>query len=369
VKTRHPSPNTDFDSVLEFCLGEIRVGRLTRDECLERYPDLATRLQPLLKVAAVAMAAPSLSMRSAARDALERRLRTRMAELPAPRNVPDRPRLTAMRWASIAAAVVVLAAISSGTIAVAAASLPGDLLYPVKRWSESVALQTTSDATRVYLHLEWAERRLTEFRSLTARGVVDVTLLDEFGAETTAAIAASDALGEPLRIKALSQVAAIHTTAIEVVSSVRDRAPEDVLTGLDGALAALASIRENALRRLPPTPTSGPTATGTSSPTPTPAPILPESTVASESSTPPGQGTSGGGLTKTPPGQGTPGGGLTKTPSGQGTPGSGLTKTPSGQGTPGRGLTKTPSGQGTPGDGPPNPPPKHKPKPTKTPKP
>jgi len=363
MKTRHPSPNTDFDSVLEFCLGEIQVGRLTRDECLERYPELAARLQPLLKVAAVAMAAPRLAMRSDARDALERRLRSRLAELPAPRNVPDRPRLTAMRWASIAAAVVVVAAISSGTVAVAAASLPGDLLYPVKRWSESVALQTTSDATRVYLHLEWAQRRLTEFRSLTARGVVDVTLLDEFEAETTAAIAASDTLGEPLRVTALSQVAAIHTTAIEVVSSVRERMPEDALAGLDRALAALTAARQSALNRLPPTPTSSPTATGTSSPTPTPAPILPESTVASESSTPPGTG-----LTKTPAGQGTPGGGLTKTPSGQGTPQGGPTRTPPGQGTPGRGQSVTPPGQGTPG-GPPNPPPTHDPKPTKTPKP
>jgi len=341
MKTRHPSPDTDFDSVLEFCLGEIQVGRLTRDECLERYPDPAARLQPLLKVAAVAMAAPRLAMRSAARDALERRLRSRMAELPAPRRTPVRPRLAARRWVSVAAAAVVVAAISFGTAAAAAASLPGDLLYPVKRWSESVALQTTSDATRVYLHLEWAQRRLTEFRSLTARGVVDVTLLDEFEAETTAAIAASDTLGEPLRVEALGQVAAIHTTAIEVVSSVRERMPVDALAGLDRALAALTAARQSALNRLPPTPTSSPTATGTSSPTPTPAPMLPESTVGSESFTPPGQGT----------------------------PGTGLTKTPAGQGTPGSGLTKTPSGQATPGGGPPNPPPTHEPKPTKTPKP
>jgi len=341
VKTRHPSPNADFDSILELCLGEIQAGRLTLDECLKRYPHLAARLQPLLKAAAIAMTAPRLAMRSAARDALERRLRSRMAELPAPRRTPVRPRLAARRWVSVAAAAVVVAAISFGTAAAAAASLPGDLLYPVKRWSESVALQAARDATRVYLRLEWAQRRLNEFQALTARGVVDVALLDEFEAETTAAIAASDTLGEPLRVEALGQVAAIHTIAIEVVSSVRERMPEDALAGLDRALAALTAARQSALNRLPPSPTSSPTATGTSSPTPTPAPILPESTVASESSTPPGQGT--------------PGGGLTKTPSGQGTPGSGLTKTPSGQATPGGGL--------------PNPPPTHEPKPTKPPKP
>ena len=367
MKTRHPSPDTDFDSVLEFCLGEIQVGRLTRDECLERYPDLAARLQPLLKVAAVAMAAPRLAMRSDARDALERRLRSRMAELPAPRRTPVRPRLAALRWVSVAAAAVVVAAISFGTAAAAAASLPGDLLYPVKRWSESVALQAARDATRVYLRLEWAQRRLNEFQALTARGVVDVALLDEFEAETTAAIAASDTLGEPLRVEALGQVAAIHTTAIEVVSSVRERVPEDALAGLDRALAALTAARQSALNRLPPSRTPSPTTTATSSSIPTPT--LTESPDASESPTPPGQGTPGTGLTKTPAGQGTPGGGLTKTPSGQGTPQGGPTRTPPGQGTPGGGQSVTPPGQGTPGGGPPNPPPTHEPKPTKTPKP
>ena len=172
------------------------------------------------------MAAPRLAMRSHARDALERRLRSRMAELPAPRRTPVRPRWAARRWVSVVAAAVVVAAISFATAAAAAASLPGDWLYPVKRWSESVALQAARDATRVYLRLEWAQRRLNEFQALTARGVVDVALLDEFEAETTAAIAASDTLGEPLRAEALGQVAAIHTTAIEVVSSVRDRALE-----------------------------------------------------------------------------------------------------------------------------------------------
>jgi len=137
---------------------------------------------------------------------------------------------------------------------------------------------------------------------------------------------------------------------------------------------------------LTPSPTSAipvalPTATSTRTPTQTftltSSPAAPTGTLTQTAATPTPLRSPTLTLTEFPldsesptsPDQGTPGGGLTKTPAGQGTPTGGPTRTPPGQGTPGGGLTKTPSGQATPGDGPPNPPPTHEPKPTKTPKP
>jgi hypothetical protein len=385
MKTQQRPPITDFDSVLDFCTCEIQAGRLTPSECLELYPDLVMRLQPLLKAAVTFTGVPRVTLRPEARDALEQRLRSRMAELPKPRNARSRrqPSLI-VRWAAIATTVLLAIGVAgAGTVAAAAGSLPGDALYPIKRWSESVAVQFADERVQAQLHLEWAQRRLDEFQTLAVRGVVDVTLLDAVAAGMDTAIVASDVLDESSRVAALTRAADLHAVAIEVVSSVRDRAPVAALAGLDRALIALNDARDRALNRLPPPPTPNRPPTHTPQPTRTLTPTPTSRPTESATPTPPGQGTPGGGLTSTPPGQGTPGGGLTRTPPGQGTPGGGLTSTPPGQGTPGAGLTRTPPGQGTPGGGlteqppdqgppgggPPDTPPGQEPKPTKEPKP
>ncbi|HLF27432.1 MAG TPA: DUF5667 domain-containing protein [Anaerolineae bacterium] len=364
----HP-PVTDFDRVLDFCLDEIRAGRLTPDACLQQFPQLRGQLEPLLKVAAPFAHLPRPAMPSAARAALEQRLRARLVDLPAPRPAPRPSRSSFPRWLPIAAAVSFAILIAgAGTVAAAANSLPGDFLYPVKRLSESVAVQLASEANQADLHLAWAQRRLTEFETLSDRGVVNVTLLDEAVTESQQAILASDALGETQQTAALAQAEAFYTSAISIVSSVRERAPETALAGLDQALDALRVGLASAIDHRPPLPNDEPTPTSTPTPTPTPTPG-PSSTstdLPGEENTPtPGQGTPGRGLTKTPdeaeptpgipsptrtpPGQGTPGGGLTQTPDeGEATPGiPAPTRTPPGQGTPGGGLTQTPPPQDT----------------------
>jgi hypothetical protein len=236
------------------------------------------------------------------------------------------------RWATVAAAlIVIVGVVGASVVAAAGGSLPGDVLYPIKRWSESVTAQFASQPARVDLHLAWAQRRLDEFKELAGRGVVEVALVDDLTTETKEAVASSAGLGESAQASTIERATELHTSAIEVVSRVRERAPEAARAGLDRALSEL----EDAIEHGPP----GPKATPTPGPTRTPRPTR----------------TSQPGLSPTP------------TPQGQGTPGSGLTQTPSGQGTPGSGLTNTPPGQGTPG-GPPRTPPGQD-KPTKTPKP
>lgn len=353
---RNPLPS-DFDGALAFCLDGLAVGRHTLPECLDLYPLLAERLRPLLTAANAFVGVRRLSMPPVQRDALEQRLRSRLAKLPAPRGTVSRGRPMWVRRLSVAAAALVVMVLAGvGSIVAASGSLPGDALYPVKRWSESVSLQFAGTSSKAEFHLQLARRRLEEFEALSTRGVVVVSLLDDFQAEAQAAFAAMGTLPTDRRDEALTRVAALAARSLDVVSD----AQAGVELGLDGVLAAISSLREDALRALEALPTPESTETATPTYTPTPTPSFTPST--SPSSTPPGQGTPGGGLTQTPSGEGTPGGGLTATPPSEGTPGGGLTGTPPGQGTPGGGLTPTPPGQGTPGGG-------QTPKPSKTPKP
>lgn len=297
-------PNTDFDSMLEFYLNEIQAERLTRSECLRRYPELATQLAPLLHAAESVVRVPKASMRSEARDALEQRLRERMKSLSAQRRTTrdiGRFRLSLMRWVSVAVTLaVIFGLVGASTVAAAAGSLPGDFLYPVKRWSESVSVNVASDdVVRAGLHLDWAQRRLNEFEILSARGRVDHLLLIEVEAEVQAALVANDVLPESQRVRAFSRIVTFNTSALEVVASVRESAPPAAADGLAAAMSALMEARDAAFQQLPtiePSPTSTlthePPDEGATS-TPEPSPTL----------TPPGRGTPAGGPPDNAPGQ------------------------------------------------------------------
>ena len=365
--TQHDPASHDFDGVLDFCLTEMRAGRLTLAASLKRFPEHAARLEPLLRAAQPVLSIPRLSMPSTARDALEARLRAHMRTLPAPRAARRTPPLRAIRWASLTLASVGLAVLVSVSVfAASTGSLPGDTLYPVKRWGESTAVQFADDMARAGLHLEHAQRRLHEFEALSSRGDVEVALLSEFEAAASSAIETSRALAEPQRTAVLSRAASLSQDAIEVVA----RVPPSQATQfeLGAASSRIANLRASALSLLPasatltPTATHTPSATATSTPSLSPTPLS-SATPVGTSFTPGAPGTStstpsapGTTIRPTPLGQGTPQGGLTKTPVVP-TPRS----TPPGQGTPGGGLTNTPSGQGTPGgDNPPT-----KPRPTK----
>ena len=67
------------------------------------------------------------------------------------------------------AAVVTVVLLGGAAVAASGSALPGQLLYPVKRATERIELLlNTSPASRARLHLEFAQRRLTELSDLLA---------------------------------------------------------------------------------------------------------------------------------------------------------------------------------------------------------
>jgi hypothetical protein len=97
--------------------------------------------------------------------------------LPRSRNGSRRGWSYALRWT--VAACLVLAVVVVGTTGASAQSLPGDTLYPVKRWVEQGQLVLTGSEGEVSLRLDFAERRLNEFEELLERGDVRLDVLDD----------------------------------------------------------------------------------------------------------------------------------------------------------------------------------------------
>jgi hypothetical protein len=128
---------------LDHCLQALQAGS-TFEEALAQYPGLTEELRPLLVLAlkeqmrGLAPVPENSSTRSRVRVLAAA---SRLREKPHPR--VDRP--VVRRMAVSLAVVVFLLAGGSGLLSASASSLPGELLYPVKRTVEDLRLRLTID--------------------------------------------------------------------------------------------------------------------------------------------------------------------------------------------------------------------------------
>ena len=283
----------EFESVLDRCLAEVRAGRATIEEVAARYPQYARRLEPLLRAAqrvATMSSGPQLS--DEAVDAIQGQLLRRAAKLKAQRRA-ERPRpgifsrlIPRFRLVPVALALLVALFVSGIWVSsAAAASLPGDAFYPVKRAAERVQSSLTfSEAGRAWLHIRFAERRLAEVQAvLEQRGQLDEGTLAEVGDETDAALASAERLGDD-RAQVLTALAALTERQQAVLAAVQAKVPPQAQAGLDRAMersrrgheraqAALEEQDEGGQMATPrPTHTRRPTHTPKPTHTPRPTP-------------------------------------------------------------------------------------------------
>jgi hypothetical protein len=203
--------------------------------------------------------------------ALRNQLLTTPIELPAvPRWRALTTRIAASARVALATGTAGALIGSTGVVAAAAQSLPGDLLHPVKIATEQTRLLlSTTAAGDVDLHLAFARERLDEAESIAGSassatlGAVMVNLDQHLAA------AAADAAGDP-------DLMAVVTAELEDVarrlSELADLLPPGQRPFVDRSLAAIAALL--GAPGLPPAgpgvePTSGPT-TGPGEETPTP---------------------------------------------------------------------------------------------------
>lgn len=153
------------EEILSICIEDIRSGKSTIAECLERYPNLSRELKPLLEIAAALKPDEVTPSPEFAQSAKRRILAD---EHPAP------GKTTIGRWfwskpavvrflVTFATGLVLLGAGGAGTVYAAQGSLPGDTLYPVKIGVENLQLAVTAGpAAKADLHLKFAQQRIDE---------------------------------------------------------------------------------------------------------------------------------------------------------------------------------------------------------------
>lgn len=161
-----------------------RLEMMLRSEALleraDEHPDARIRAAARLAKSSP----PPLS--DAARARIRDRIRLHQPAPQQPASPPREPsvvRPAAGYWqglAKLAAAVVMVFALGLGTSTATANSLPGDVLYPVKRQIEQIELNlAASAAARADVYLAQANRRLSETDALLTRGQFRADIFEE----------------------------------------------------------------------------------------------------------------------------------------------------------------------------------------------
>lgn len=162
-----------FDDILNECTERLLRGESV-EQCVQRHPQQAPELEPLLRVAVAARKASSAAeprpeFKARVRHEVQSQIRSK-GRKPEPKGVPALHWMP--RWAAIAACVAMLFVFAAGgTVAASSGSMPGDTLYPVKTATEQVQMKLTfSEAARAKLQARFAERRVWEMAQLARKG-------------------------------------------------------------------------------------------------------------------------------------------------------------------------------------------------------
>lgn len=165
----------NIERILTECIGEVRSGRATVEQCLEKNSAVRAELEPLLKLA-LNIAQPVQPVLDAS---TKQAVRTRLMQQIKDEQVSEswfsrvfKPRNSSgVAWARIAlsvvAFVVVLSMVGGGTAYAAQDSLPGETLYPVKIAAEDVRVTFAGDVLdKAELNMQFAGVRLEEMKIL-----------------------------------------------------------------------------------------------------------------------------------------------------------------------------------------------------------
>ena len=176
-------------------------------------------------------------MRESFRKELRSRLLSEAALVLAPRQRRWIPSWPILRPALAVAALVLI--VAWGTMSAAAASLPGEPLYAVKRATEEVQLTLTfDDVARMQLLAELADRRLDELARVaqqqpSSAPTATSEYADAVSKFATAVDELRDADSEDKRNAAQAVADAAREKHLAVLDAIKDRVPESARPEID----------------------------------------------------------------------------------------------------------------------------------------
>jgi len=172
--------------IVEECLELLRQGR-SLEECLERYPDDAAELEPILRVAASVRSDLAADLPLAARTRIKDRILSEWDHQHQPRHwhlrIPSlfHNRGLFPRVAFAAASLLFVLVLGGlGTNTAAANTVPGDVLYPVKEFREGVQLWLArSPEDKVEMYTSLVKERVDEVKKMAARERADLDAISD----------------------------------------------------------------------------------------------------------------------------------------------------------------------------------------------
>lgn len=239
------------EDILANCIDEILTGRSTLEDCLDRYPQLADELRPLLGIASGIRPDEAVpTARSVER--IKARVLRAMASSQVHRREGRIARafgwfrlpvaMARMSLPALAGVVLAFLVVAGGSVAYASqGSLPGDVLYPVKKSVESVQIVLTfTPEAKAGLHARLAQRRVDEVIAQTDLGEdVSAATLAAIAAQIDAAVKEIDrVLPEDTR-DLLGQLSALMLDKQLTLSQVLEESSEEGQEALAQALDAL----------------------------------------------------------------------------------------------------------------------------------
>ncbi len=184
--------SSELDTLVEACLDALLRGEITLEQVLQRYPQHAADLKPLLQMALLTSRLKAPQMSAERVQALDKRLRAQA-------NKTSQPQPKIVIWqplARLAAAVVIVALLAfgsgAGLVSASTDTLPGDALYPVKRAWESARVTFAPAGQQDDVWLEIARTRLAECIVLNEQQRLNEQALIDLYTATAQAIRTAD---------------------------------------------------------------------------------------------------------------------------------------------------------------------------------
>jgi predicted transcriptional regulator len=256
-----------FEDILVQCIEDIKAGRSSIEDCLDRYSSMREQLEPLLKIALEIREPPDIKPSAAfkvkTRVWLMDQIHGGQAAARWPWSRYDgriRPMPYIKRFGTSMAGVILAVVLAVSGLGVGAAyasqsSLPGDTLYPLKLATEQAGMILSPDGpARAERALSFANKRMREMEALTQKGrSQDLELaVEQYGYALNMTLAMIEQTAD--RGLATENITALVAEAtvrhLMVLDELWDMVPEEAKAAIAQARNVSETGRENALMAL-----------------------------------------------------------------------------------------------------------------------
>ena len=248
-----------MQQVVQECVELLQQGRSLR-QCLAGYPEEAEELEPILRSAISIQSQLAVDLPSAVRTRIRGRVLTQWDHHRRSRRWEWRLPPLFHRWAFVAASIVVALVLGGiGTNAAQAASVPGDILYPVKEFREDVELWLArSPEAKVEMYTSLVKERVEEVQKVASRKQVDLDAVSRALARIDSHLEALNGVVEKnvsdrsareteadsVFLEALREAMAEQRSAGDLLTKTLDEVPGDAPPEFRSALEAIQIARE-----------------------------------------------------------------------------------------------------------------------------